>query len=134
LILGSGLTAGWVGQLSDSPVTVSGTGILGGNGLVQGNITVNSGGTIAPGTSIGTLTATGDLLLNAGSKCEFEVNLGTGLYDKIVGIDNVRFGSLAGIRNVGAQPFTNGTVLQLSPPTLTLQELFRFCPGRLAQV
>src|SRR6185436_20998041 len=57
LILGTGLTAGWVGQLSDSPVTVSGTGTLGGNGLVQGNITVNSGGTIAPGTSIGTLTA-----------------------------------------------------------------------------
>lgn len=113
LILGSGLTAGWVGQLSDSPVTVSGTGTLGGNGLVQGNITVNSGGTIAPGTSVGTLTATGNLLLNPGSKCEFEVNLSTGTYDKIVGIGNVTLGGTLVITNVGAQPFTNGTVLQL---------------------
>jgi hypothetical protein len=99
--------------LGASPVTVNGTGILGGNGLVQDVINMGAGGTLAPGVSIGTLTATSALNLSAGSKCEFEVNLGTGVNDQVVGLTSVTYGGTLVITNIGTQPFTNGTVLQL---------------------
>jgi len=113
VVQGSGLTAGFVGQLGGSPVSVSGTGILGGNGLVQDVINIGAGGTLAPGVSIGTLTATSALNLGAGSKCEFEVNLGTSTNDQVVGLSSMAYGGTLVITNVGTQPFTNGIVLKL---------------------
>jgi autotransporter-associated beta strand protein len=100
-------------ELGLTPVTVSGTGLFGGTGVISGPITIASGGTLAPGRSIGTLTANSNLVLQAGGKCEFEVNLVSGQTDKVVGLNHVAYGGTLIITNIGAQPFTNGTALSL---------------------
>jgi outer membrane autotransporter protein len=55
-----------------SNVTVGAAGTLGGNGTITGLVTNN--GIIAPGNSIGTLTINGNLVQNAGSIYQVQVN------------------------------------------------------------
>ena len=97
--------------IPNSAVTVTGTGTLMGTGTLGGSLVVNPGGTLAPGASIGTLTVSNNVTL--AGKCLMEVNLTAGTYDKIVGISNLTYGGTIVVTNVGAQAFTNGTILPL---------------------
>jgi len=110
---GSGFTAGYVGQLNTTPVSVTGTGTLGGNGLVNAAVNVTAGGSIAPGVGIGRLTINSNVIFGAGSKYVCEVNLVTGTNDLVAGINTLTYGGTLVITNIGSQPFTNGTVLKL---------------------
>jgi autotransporter-associated beta strand protein len=105
--------------LGVSPVTVTGTGTLRGVGSIGGTVNVTSGGTIAPGTNvIGTLTANNNVTLSAGGKAFFRVNLTTALNDQLVGITTLAYaGGTLVITNVGAQAFTNGTIVKLFDAT-----------------
>ena len=128
LVLNSFTTLG--GSLAATPVTVNGTGTFGGNGTVGGSVTIGAGGTLSPGdsyvflgsggttttqaTRIGQLTLMGtDLTFGAGSRGIFEVNLGVGTNDQVVGIGTLTYGGSLVVSNIGAQVFTNGTVLKL---------------------
>lgn len=68
------------GSLANSIVSVDG-GFLGGTGTVGGLI-ANNGGTVAPGNSIGTLNVAGNVIFNAGSAYQVEINA-AGQSDKI---------------------------------------------------
>jgi autotransporter-associated beta strand protein len=118
----------FAGSLDATPVTVNGTGTFGGNGTVAGNVTIGAGGTLVPGdsfsflgavgtrplTRIGQLTLMGtDLTFASGSRAIIEVDLGAGTNDMVVGIGTLNYGGSLVISNLGAQPFTNGTVLKL---------------------
>jgi len=127
VVLNSFTTFG--GSLAATPVTVNGTGTFGGNGSVGGSVTIGAGGTLAPGdsysvlnssgaatpvTRIGQLTLMGtDMTFGAGSRGIFEVDLGAGHNDQVVGIGTLTYGGTLVISNIGAQVFTNGTVLKL---------------------
>ncbi|UWQ94560.1 autotransporter domain-containing protein [Rhodobacteraceae bacterium M385] len=78
------------GQIA-SPVSVSGTGVIGGSGGL-GQLTVNGGGTIAPGNSIGTVTVVGDASLASGSTFALEVD-GAGNADLLAATGNVTIDS-----------------------------------------
>lgn len=113
---GSGISAGRVGQLSTSAVSVSGSGTLGGNGYIGGPVIVNSGGTLSAGVSpkaVGALTIENTLTLNAGSTSVFDFNLNTGTNDQVVGLSSLTYGGTLVITNLGTQPITNGTILPL---------------------
>ncbi len=110
---GSGLTAGFVGQLGATPVTVSGTGTLGGNGYVAGPVTVTTGGTIAPGSSIGVLTLGNDLTLGASGTSQFEIDLNAGTTDLLEVAGTVTLGGTIVVTNLGTQPIASTTVLKL---------------------
>lgn len=103
----------------NSTVTVSGTGRLAGSGPIYTPITVGAGATLSPGgtattgSAIGIMTNYNNLTLLPGSKCVFEVNLGTRTNDSVFGSANVSLGGTLVITNIGAQVFTNGTVLKL---------------------
>jgi autotransporter-associated beta strand protein len=119
------------GSLAATPVTVNGTGSFGGNGVVGGSVTLGAGGTLSPGdsykflasggtgaptpvTRIGQLTLMGTALtFGAGSRGIFEVDLGVGTNDQVVGIGTLTYGGSLVVSNIGAQVFTNGTVLKL---------------------
>jgi autotransporter-associated beta strand protein len=118
------------GSLGDTPITVNGTGTFGGNGIVAGSITIGSGGTLIPGdsfvflgsggtttqpaTRIGQLTFMGtDLTFAPGGRAIFEVDLANGTNDQVFGINTLTYGGSLVISNLGAQAFTNGTVLKL---------------------
>jgi autotransporter-associated beta strand protein len=112
------------GSLDASPVTVNGAGSFGGNGSVAGSVTIGSGGTLTPGdsysiagipvTRIGQLTLQGtDLTFGTGSRGIFEVDLGAGTNDQVVGIGTLTYGGSLVISNIGAQPFANGVVIKL---------------------
>jgi len=117
------------GSLAATPVSVNGTGTFGGNGPVGGSVTIGAGGTLVPGdsysylnssgvstpvTRIGTLTLQGsDLTFNAGSHGIFEVDLGAGTNDEVIGIGTLTYGGTLVISNLGAQAFTNHVVLKL---------------------
>ena len=117
------------GSLDATPVTVNGTGTFGGNGTVAGNVTIGSGGTLVPGdsysyfnsssvsvplTRIGQLTLMNtDLSLGPGSRGIFEVDLGAHTNDQVVGIGTLTYGGSLVVSNIGAQVFTNGTVVKL---------------------
>jgi fibronectin-binding autotransporter adhesin len=116
------------GSLDATPVTVNGTGTFGGNGTLAGNVTIGAGGTLVPGdsfsflgaqgtapvTRIGQLTLMGtDLTFASGSRAIFEVDLSAGTNDQVVGISALNYGGSLVISNLGAQAFTNGTVLKL---------------------
>jgi autotransporter-associated beta strand protein len=118
------------GSLDATAVTVSGNGSFGGNGTVAGSVTIGSGGTLIPGdsyvflsssgttstqaTRIGTLTMTGgNLTFASGSRGIFEVNLGAGTNDSVVGIGTLTCGGTLVISNIGTQVFANGNVLKL---------------------
>ena len=104
--------------LGVSAVTVSGTGKLKGLGPIGGAVNVNSGGTIAPGTNtIGALAVSNNVTFNAGGKGLFRVNLITGVNDQLVGLSTLTYGGTLVITNLGAQPFTNGTILNLFSAT-----------------
>jgi autotransporter-associated beta strand protein len=102
-----------------SPITVSGTGTLAGAGIIGGSVTIASGGTLAPGTNaIGTnfirsLTVSNNVTLQAGGKARFKVNLTTGTNDQVVGISTLTYGGTLTLTNIGAQAYTNGTVIKL---------------------
>jgi autotransporter-associated beta strand protein len=97
-----------------SAVTVSGTGTLKGIGSIGGAVNVASGGTVAPGTnSIGTLTVSNNVTFNAGGKAAFRVNLTNSLNDELVVENTLTYGGTVIITRLGAQVFTNGTVLKL---------------------
>jgi fibronectin-binding autotransporter adhesin len=99
-------------NLGPSAVTVGSGGMLcGSNGIFTGPVTIAAGGILAPGTSIGTLFMSNNLVL-AGT-CQMEVNLTAGTSDKVVGISTLLYGGTLVITNVGAQAFSNGTVLKL---------------------
>lgn len=118
---------GFRGAIDGSDVTVSGTGSFGGNGYVNGNVTVNAGGTLTPGERYdywgnggALLGRVGDLRLgndnltfNAGSTALMEVDLVASTNDMVVGINTLTLGGTLVVSNIAAQPFTNGTVLQL---------------------
>ncbi|TAE77162.1 MAG: hypothetical protein EAZ65_01655 [Verrucomicrobia bacterium] len=83
------------GNISTSATIVQAGGALGGAGTV-GAVNVQSGGVFAPGNSPGTMTLTGDLVLDAGSISDFEINAFTsGNFDLAVaaasGSQNVQF-------------------------------------------
>jgi len=117
----------------NSPVTVSGTGRLAGSGPIYTPITVGAGGTLSPGgtattvSAIGILTNYNNMTLLSGSKCVFEVNLGTRTNDSVFGPANVTYGGTLVITNIGTQAFTNGVVLKLfsatnyTPGTISIQ-------------
>jgi hypothetical protein len=102
-----------------SPITVSGTGTLAGAGIIGGSVTIASGGTLAPGTNaVGTnfirsLTVSNNVTLQAGGKARFKVNLTAGTNDQVVGISTLTYGGTLTLTNVGAQAYTNGTVIKL---------------------
>lgn len=103
----------------NSPVTASGGGRLAGSGPIYTPITIGAGGTLSPGgtattvSAIGILTNYNNLTLLPGGRCIFEVNLGTRTNDSVFGPANVSLGGTLVITNIGAQAFTNGTVLKL---------------------
>jgi autotransporter-associated beta strand protein len=107
----------------NSTVTVSGTGRLAGSGPIYTPITIGVGSTLSPGgttttgSAIGILTNYNNLMLLSGSKCVFEVNLGTRTNDSVFGPANVSYGGTLVITNIGTQAFTNGTVLKLFTAT-----------------
>jgi autotransporter-associated beta strand protein len=69
------------GNISTSITTVRSGATISGSGTL-GELTVEAGGTVAPGNSPGVLTFTGDLVLDAGSISNFEINGFTaGQYD-----------------------------------------------------
>jgi outer membrane autotransporter protein len=108
----------------DSDATLSVNGSLGGdisvNGRLQGsgtvgNVIVNDGGTLAPGNSPGTLHVGGDLVMQTGSTYEAEIDSDTGAADSIQVNGNVTIqtGTTLSVSNLGTQPLTPGTSLQL---------------------
>src|SRR5215471_3068999 len=67
-----------------------------------------------PAPRIGQLTLQGtDLTFGAGSRGIFEVDLGAGTNDQVVGIGTLTYGGSLVISNLGTQVFTNGVVLKL---------------------
>ena len=109
--------------LSNTVTTVSGSGTLSGVGPFNGPVIIGSGGTLSPGgsstlaNSIGRMTNNSTLTLQAGSKCYLEVNLTTKTNDSVFGLSSVAYGGTLVITNVGAQAFTNGTILKLFTAT-----------------
>ncbi len=84
-ILGGSLAIN--GSILSNTIVASG-GTLKGYGAVA-NVVLNHGGTLAPGNSPGTLTAYGDVVQNAGSTLEIEIDgagtaNGAGNYDRLV--------------------------------------------------
>jgi autotransporter-associated beta strand protein len=102
-----------------SPITVSGAGTLSGSGIIGGSVTIASGGTLAPGTNsngtmlIRSLTVSNNVTLQAGGKARFKVNLTTNANDQVVGITTLTYGGTLTLTNIGAQAYTNGTVIKL---------------------
>jgi autotransporter-associated beta strand protein len=105
--------------LTNTSITVSGSGTLAGMGPFYGPITIGSGGTLSPGgtatflTAIGRMTNTSSLTLQPGSRCYLEVNLTTKTNDAIVGMTSLTYGGTLVVTNVGALAFTNGTIVKL---------------------
>lgn len=112
---GSGLSAGFVGQISASPVTVSGTGTLGGVGTVLSPVTVNAGGTLAPGQGgVGRLTIANTLALNPGSRLACEVNITANTNDLVAEITDLTLnGCTLAITRLGAAPYAIGQTFKL---------------------
>jgi autotransporter-associated beta strand protein len=77
---GSLLVNNTVGNATGAgPVTIMDQATLGGTGMIQGVVTNLPGGTLAPGDgNAGTLTMSNNLVLEAGSKCQFEIGQTTG--------------------------------------------------------
>jgi autotransporter-associated beta strand protein len=99
-------------NLGPSAVTVSSGGTLAGsNGVFMGTVTIGPGGTLSPGTSIGTLYVSNNLVL--GGNCLMEVNLSTGVNDRVLGMTSLTYGGTLVLTNIGAQAYTNGTVIKL---------------------
>jgi autotransporter-associated beta strand protein len=102
-----------------SPITVSGSGTLSGSGIIGGSVTIASGGTLAPGTNsngtmlIRSLTVSNNVTLQAGGKARFKVNLTTNANDQVVGISTLTYGGTLTLTNIGAQAYTNSTVIKL---------------------
>jgi autotransporter-associated beta strand protein len=117
------------GSLDATPITVISNGTFGGNGTVGGNVSVGAGGTLIPGDSVSYLNANGistpvtrigqltlqgtDLTFSTGSRGVFEVDLGAGTNDQVVGIGRLTCGGFLVVSNLGTQAFTNGVVLKL---------------------
>jgi fibronectin-binding autotransporter adhesin len=103
-------------EILNSPVTVSGSGILTGTNRLGAGLTVVGGGTLspgatfAPGTNIGTLTVSSNLSL--GGNCVMEINPTTATNDKVVGINAATYGGTLSLVNVGG-PFAVGNTFTL---------------------
>ena len=108
--------------VSNSTITVSGSGVLAGSGPIYSPIVIGAGGTLSPGgattmaTAIGVLTNYGGLTLLPGSRCYLEVNLTTKTNDWIAG-STIAYGGTLVITNVGAATFTNGAYVKLFSAT-----------------
>lgn len=83
-----------------SPVTTSGTGILGGTGTIFGDVT--NAGVLAPGNSIGTLTISGNYI-GSGGTLEIESVLGddTSATDRLVVTGNTSGTTDVKVTNLG---------------------------------
>ncbi len=100
------------GELGNTAVTVSGTGLLGGTGTIDGSVTNAAGGTLAPGLFIGTLTVLGPVTLQSGGTAWFEVNNQTATSDSLVA-GAITYGGTLVVTNLGSTAYTNGQVLSL---------------------
>jgi autotransporter-associated beta strand protein len=104
------------GSLGDTPVTVSGSGILGGSGTINGVETINSGGTLSPsgiGTGTPTTFTVGSLILNTGANVHYQL------------------GAAGAGTTVGANDFTvvDGNLTLNSGATLDITPLMGFGVG-----
>jgi autotransporter-associated beta strand protein len=132
---GSGLTAGFVGQLGESRVTISGTGVLGGNGLANGTVTNAAGGTLSPGNAVGTLMVNNSVYLNAGSVTWMEVHNAGGSNDMLQATGDIVYGGTLVVTNVTPTAgYTNGQVITLFPGAASYAGSFStiIVPGALA--
>ncbi|MCW2338622.1 outer membrane autotransporter protein [Sphingobium sp. B2D3A] len=88
-------------------ITVGSDAALGGRGQVN-NIVVGNGGTLLPGNSIGTLTAAGNVVFQAGSTYEVEVNA-EGESDKLIvgGTATIQGGTVSVLAAAGNYRFSN---------------------------
>ena len=108
--------------VTNSAITVSGTGVLAGSGPIYTPIVVGAGGTLSPGgattmaSAIGILTNYGGLTLLPGSKCYLEVNLTSRTNDWVAG-STIAYGGTLIVTNVGAAAFTNGAYVKLFSAT-----------------
>ena len=88
-------------------ITVGDDAALGGNGKIN-NLVVANGGTLLPGNSIGTLTAAGNVVFEAGSTYEVEVNA-NGESDKLIvgGTANIQGGTVSVLAAAGNYRFSS---------------------------
>jgi autotransporter-associated beta strand protein len=85
---------------------------LGGAGTIGGVVNIRSGASLSPGNgNIGTLTITGNLTLDAGSSCTFDVNGSTPASDSVALQSGVAYGGVLNI--IAAGTFTPGQEFQL---------------------
>ena len=98
------------GSIGGTIIVDQGAG-LGGGGTVN-NIVVSGGGTLMPGNSIGTLTAEGNVVFEAGSVYEVEVNA-EGESDKLLvgGTATIEGGTVSVLAAAGNYRWSNDYVI-----------------------
>jgi T5SS/PEP-CTERM-associated repeat protein/autotransporter-associated beta strand protein len=92
-------------------IVVGDSGFLGGSGQTN-NIIVANAGTLTPGNSIGTLTASGNIVFEAGSTYEVELNA-EGASDKLLatGRATIKGGTVSVLAAAGNYRWTNDYVI-----------------------
>lgn len=124
----TGDSSSYTGHVGVSGGTLSVNGSLGGDidvlpgARLQGTGTVNDvvvGGTLAPGNSPGTLHVKGDLVMQAGSVYEAQIDPASGKSDSVEVAGNVTIqpGTTLEIQNLGDQPLTPGAQIDLIQST-----------------
>ena len=124
----TGDSSSYTGHVGVGGGTLSVNGSLGGDidvlpgARLQGTGTVNDvtvGGTLAPGNSPGTLHVKGDLVMQAGSVYEAQIDPATGKSDSVEVAGNVTIqpGTTLEVQNLGDQPLTPGAQINLIQST-----------------
>jgi len=124
----TGDSSAYAGHVDVDGGTLSVNGSLGGDihvapaGRLQGTGTVNDvvvAGTLAPGNSPGTLHVKGDLVMQAGSVYEAQIDPATGKSDSVEVAGNVTIqpGTTLAVQSLSEQPLTPGAQINLFQST-----------------